>query len=71
MIKMITPMFMENAFDKNCANKSVPPVLVLYRSIILTPTPIKVPPNTTLGKIESENWVLIGASQSINTEATI
>ena len=62
---------MENAFDINCANKSVPLVLVLYRSIIPSPTPINMPPNNTLGKIENENRVLQGASQSINTEATI
>lgn len=71
MTIMITPIFIENAFDINCANMSVPPVLVLYRSIRPTPTPIQMPPNNTLGKIESENLVLKGANQSINTEATI
>lgn len=69
--KIITPIFTENAFEINWANKSVPPVLVLYRSIRPTPVPIKIPPNKTLGIIESENRVRMGASQSINADATI
>ena len=48
--RIISPIFIENALAINCANKSVPPVLVLYRSINPTPTPIRIPPKNTLEK---------------------
>ncbi len=69
--KITNPIFREDACEINCANKSVPPVLVLYRSISPTPTPIKMPPNNTLEKTEGENCVLKGANQSIKADATI
>ena len=53
----------------NCANKSVPPVLVLYRSISPTPTPIRDSPKNTLEKTEGENCVRKGANQSIKADS--
>jgi hypothetical protein len=69
--KITTPIFTEKATDINWANKSVPPVLALYRSINPTPIPMNAPPNNALLKIENINWVLKGANQSMVIEATI
>lgn len=71
IMKITTPIFTDIAFDINWANKSVPPVLTSYRSMLPTPIPINPPPINTLGKIERENWFLKGASQSMNIDATI
>lgn len=71
MNKITIPIFIENACERNCANKSVPPVLVLYRSIRPTPTPIKIPPKNTLEKTDGENCVRKGANQSMKAEAII
>lgn len=71
IINITIPIFMQKVSDNIWANKSVPPVLVWYRSIIPTPKPMKIPPNNTLGKIESKNWFLKGPNQSILIETII
>lgn len=44
IIKITILILKQKASDINRASKSVPPVLVLYRSIIPTPKPMKVSP---------------------------
>jgi hypothetical protein len=39
MIRIIIPTLMEKVFARNCAKRSVPPVLVSYLSIIPIPMP--------------------------------
>ena len=68
-IKITAPIFMEYDFEIMWANKSVPPVLALNRSMIPTPIPMNAPPKKILGKIESKNFVFKGSNQSIIIEA--
>ena len=44
IIKIMTPTFFRKISAKNWAIRSVPPVLVSYRSIIPIPRPTNMPP---------------------------
>ena len=68
MMIMIKAISMEEDFEMNFANKSVPPLLVSYLSISPIPTPIITPPINELVRIETANSLFNGLNQSMKRD---
>ncbi len=56
-MKMVNPTLTDNLSAMYLASRSVPPVLILFRSMMPNPTPIKIPPMKELVM----GWICNGA----------